>query len=462
MVVPKLKRGSNSKVIASKHTIMQKCATTFWELRVLLSFPVLLIVFIAALDNADKELMKASFPILQRMFGMDMKTLGYFSLFTNLSYSLSLPIWGGLVHRYGVAYSPRILACSCFAWGASCLGIAGYGSSVTLQAIFRAANGAAIASILPLSQAMLIEFVPPGVEGRAFGLMGLAEKMAGALSSAWVVMSDAWQIAYVVVGVLSISAAACSWRCLSIEGKRPAEDAVERMSMLQTVRRISGIPAFVCLVGQGVFGAIPWDMMSFLLVLLDWKGFSRRNIASFQVAAGCFGMIGTLLGGILGDYFAYLPRGRIYVAIASVVLGIVFYALFLFSNTFEWCLLWYCFFNLVALWVTAAANRPICSALARNPSERAQIVAMWILLEKTSAAVFGAPLVGYLSSGLIDHDSSLTNSEKASALAWSLFSLSTLFWMLCTFFWVVMAYKTSFNAPNYKHGPDAERLITTI
>ena len=77
--------------------------------------------------------------------------------------------------------------------------------------------------------------------------------------------------------------------------------------------------------------------------------------------------------------------------------------------------------------------------------ERAQIVAAWILLEKTSSAIFGAPLVGYLTKRLFDatngsgDEDTMSNLEKADALALNLFILSTAFWGVCGYFFVLMA-----------------------
>ena len=111
-------------------------------------------------------------------------------------------------------------------------------------------------------------------------------------------------------------------------------------------KRISRIPVFICLVAQGVFGAIPWDMMSFLLLLLEWRNFTKEQIISIQFASGIFGTFGSLLGGVLGDYFAHLPHGRVGVALTSVISGIIFYGLFLYSETYEHAIFWASMFHL--------------------------------------------------------------------------------------------------------------------
>ena len=72
--------------------------------KVLCTLPVTVLVVIAALDSGDKALLGASFPMLEKTLGLHVDTLGYFSLFTNLSYALCLPLWGYLIHHYTVRY----------------------------------------------------------------------------------------------------------------------------------------------------------------------------------------------------------------------------------------------------------------------------------------------------------------------------------------------------------------------
>lgn len=443
----------------------------------LCNLPVFILVLVASLDNADKQLLASSFPLLERTLNLSVDTLGYFSLFTNLSYALSLPMWGWLVHRYGMQHIHVVLSAACVSWGAATIGIALSGQSILGQAIFRALNGVALGSILPLSQTMLVGMVTPAMRGRAFGWMGLCEKLAGTLAAASVIYFEDWQRSYCILGFLSVLMAAVARRELT-PGKRAQAKAYRigrstskdndsdneleegedqdnetsnsqpKLTVRQIIERIARIPAFLCLVAQGIFGGTPWDMFSFVLLLLDWRQFTKEQIVVIQFSIGITSTIGGWLGGMLGDYAASRmgTKGRIAVALASVVGGIPLYGMFLYSTSYSYAILYTNLFHLVATWPPAGALRPICADLARNPSERAQIVSLWIVLEKTSGAVFGAPLVGYLTSNMIKMKDEInsTNQEemadKAAALAWNLFGLSSLFWFLCAMFWVGMAY----------------------
>lgn len=438
-------------------TIANSIRSLWTNQSVLCTVPILILVTVASLDNADKQLLASSFPMLEKSLHLDVKVLGYFSMFTNLSYALSLPFWGYALHTQGVAKIHLLLSGACASWGIATIGIAVAGSSIYGQAVFRAAVGVALGSILPLSQTLLVELVQdPSMRGRAFGIMGVCEKLAGTIAASSVIYVDCWQYPYYALGVFSVGMAALAKRgldpkfILSEVRANPADNytalSEPQLSYRQIVERIAKIPAFLCLVAQGVFGGTPWDMMSFLLLLLDWRGFSKEQIVSIQVTMGISSMFGVYVGGLLGDLGEQRMgmRGRIVVALVSVVGGIPLYGFFLYAKSYIGALLWVNLFHFVASWTPAGALRPLCAALARNPSERAQIVSMWIVLEKASGAVFGAPLVGYLTSGMLAQGkiqgTGSISHEKAQTLAFNLFGLSSFFWIICAIFWLFMGY----------------------
>lgn len=406
----------------------------------LCSKSILLLVVVAALDSADKSLLSASFPVLERTLNLDIEALGYFSLFSNVSYALALPFWGWLLHELSMKNAHNILAGACLLWGIATLGIALSGSSWVGQAIFRSLNGASLASILPLSQSMIAELVPAAMRGRAFGLIGLAEKTAAFLAVSAAVYCDTnWKLPYLWIGLLSIMLGFGARVHLRVVGRSGASLPAKKIAI--TFRRVAQKPAFLCLVGQGVFGAVPWDMMSYLLLLYEWKGLTKEQVVTIQFVGGVAGALGGGLGGVLGDWFYHHHRlGRIGIAFVSVIGGALFYGLFLYAQTFYATMVWYVLFQLWGTWTTAAANRPLCAEMSPDPSERAQIVAAWLLLEKTSAAVLGAPLVGYITKRMMQSvGDSLPPAEKAHTLAFNMMWLSFAFWGMCAFFWVVMA-----------------------
>lgn len=76
---------------------------------------------------------------------------------------------------------------------------------------------------------------------------------------------------------------------------------------------------------------------------------------------------------------------------------------------------------------------------------------MWIFLEKFSNSIFGAPLVGYLTSNMIASDTT-DDSVRDQYLADNLFFLSSFFWMICAICWLIMA----FTVGSLKHNGNNE------
>ena len=421
----------------------------------LLNTPVILLVLVASLDYADKQLLSSSFPLLSHTLDLNIQTLGIISFFSDASYALSVPFWGYLVHQLGIENVFILLSISCASWGAATIGIALFGSSMFGQIFMRSVNGWMLGSILPLSQTLLTELVPNEVRGRAFGILSVSEKLAEVGATASTVYFDQdWKDPYYLLGLTSIYIGWLVYRFLDPKKIKYIKDDEKdriRLTFREIVLRIARMPAFMCLVAQGVFGGTPWSMMSFQLLLLDWRGFTKDQILTIQLTSGISATIGGWIGGVLGDYAASVnyTKGRIMIALISVLGGIPAYGMFLYSTNYYSALIYINLFHIVASWTPSAAIRPICSELTRNPSERAQIVSMWLVLEKLSAAIFGAPLVGLLVNKVImskNQDANLSNEHKAWALANQLLFLCSLFWSICALFWMLMARSINVKA----------------
>eukprot|EP00392_Amoebophrya_sp_AT5.2_P012765 g12872.t1 len=189
----------------------------------------------------------------------------------------------------------------------------------------------------------------------------------------------------------------------------------------QTVRKITAIPSFLVLIAQGIAGGTPWLAMGFLNMYWETLGFDTAAAASIVAITHTGGIFGSLLGGWLGDLGARLvPHnyGRIAVAQTSVFLGIPLWYLLLdhsflvrpvggstssdgglHASSFSYyaaIVIGFLFF-LSATWCSVAANKPICAELVSQPHERAQIVAIWMLIEITFGAFLGTPVVGLVS-----------------------------------------------------------------
>lgn len=124
---------------------------------------------------------------------------------------------------------------------------------------------------------------------------------------------------------------------------------------------------------------------------LGLAGFRQAANCIYAVFQGHFTHVWILernLGRLGRSPIGWSPRS---IAFFSLAGGIPLYGLFFFAKDFQWAILWINLFMFFRTWTPSAALRPLCAALTRNASERAQIVSMWIVLERLLGAVFGAP-----------------------------------------------------------------------
>eukprot|EP00913_Durusdinium_trenchii_P019173 g18019.t1 len=95
-------------------------------------------------------------------------------------------------------------------------------------------------------------------------------------------------------------------------------------------------PTFLCLVGQGLFGAIPWNAFGYSTMYFQVNGLSDAAAAGLSTLAHLSNATGHLLGGFIGDAMAKrCPlHGRPFTANFSVSCGIPC-AIFIFLSTHQ-------------------------------------------------------------------------------------------------------------------------------
>lgn len=257
-----------------------------------------------------------------------------------------------------------------------------------------------------------------------------------------------WQLVHGQVALVSFLLAFFVFKVLP---KSPTSSSPPLLSnIVQNMMSILKIPSFVILVLQGITGGVPWNAMAFMSLYWSTCGFTDIEVGRLALLAGTGGVIGEFISGYLGDAAArrFPNRGRVFVAFTSVCLGIPFYLgmFYLVPRDGHWLLLAAALqfsFHFVACWTVAAANKPICAELVRSPSQRAQIIALWCMLEGVSASIFGAPVVGFVSERFgyrLDPTTKIAGPEASAALANALVGVGVISWVCCATVWIAMAF----------------------
>eukprot|EP00933_Yihiella_yeosuensis_P014390 TRINITY_DN12929_c0_g2_i3.p1 TRINITY_DN12929_c0_g2~~TRINITY_DN12929_c0_g2_i3.p1 ORF type:complete len:468 (+),score=64.44 TRINITY_DN12929_c0_g2_i3:191-1594(+) len=423
-----------------------------------------LLIACCALEAADRVLLPATFRSLEYALHVTPSQLGLMTLCQTLAYSIALPFWGAAT----AFYAPRdllVLGCSLWSLANFCLA---FSNEYYVHLLLRLVNGAALSGVTPLSQALLCETVPENQRGSAFGRLQ-AVTSASSMLSTWLAISQqsvvvhlsggiqfhGWQLVYCQIAALSVLVALLVHFFMPEEFSQKDSSNSDAKPVMSTIQTILRIPTFSMLVLQGVFGGIPWNALAFLTLYWQSCGYSDAAVGQLSLVQGFGGIFGSLLGGFLGDQAARIfpDRGRIFVAFSSVALSI-FGFLVLFNSVprdsyhFNEAAVALFFFCLTACWCPASTNRPICAELVNTSSERAQIIALWVMVEGIASGIFGAPLVGFLSEkfgyrlpvGQTKSVSVAGDPVTSAALAHAIVSVGVIAWTICGLFWIVMAF----------------------
>eukprot|EP00931_Biecheleriopsis_adriatica_P027297 TRINITY_DN16447_c0_g1_i1.p1 TRINITY_DN16447_c0_g1~~TRINITY_DN16447_c0_g1_i1.p1 ORF type:complete len:465 (+),score=81.60 TRINITY_DN16447_c0_g1_i1:157-1551(+) len=370
-----------------------------------LDVTVWLLCAVFFVEGADVALLPASYRALETDIGLTPSGLALMAMCQAVVQSASAPVWGVLVDS-GTS-GKRILVLGSLCWGILTLLLAG-ATSLTTMVMLRLLNGLALATLTPVSQAIVADITAPAQRGSIFGLTGFTRMLGMALASLLTTsMSQqvllgyrGWRVAFAIVAILSLLLGLALQIAMK-DHRRPATE-VSLTRELAAFGSYFRTATFMYLVLQGCFGSVPWSVQSFMTMFFQYCGISDYNAGLLLLFFNFSSALGNLLGGIVGDQLAKINkyRGRAYTAQLSVLLGMVtFWAIMRMprnpgsTHLFGFLLL---AFGLTATWCSAGCNKPAMIEVV-PPSGCGKVSALLQALEGSSAALFGAPVVGFLA-----------------------------------------------------------------
>jgi len=271
---------------------------------------------------------------------------------------------------------------------------------------------------------MIADLFAVDERGIAFGWVQLSQNFGGIIGSLVITTVSqmallgvsGWRVGFIMVGLMSVGLGVVI--CASnLQVPRhsapmtPTAQGVTRVSRVcagvkretRKLMRSLRKPSFWCLAGQGIFGAVPWNAMSWFTMYFQYMKMEDGQAAVLWAALQAGGGLGGLLGGYVGDKLAKWSdaHGRPLAAQLSVFLGIPTTAIILqlMPRLPEWFFGYFVLMlllGLVASWCPSATNRPVLTDIV-DPCDRATIFSWLVAIEGSSAALFGVPTVALLA-----------------------------------------------------------------
>jgi len=414
-----------------------------------------LICLLAVIDGMDIQLLPASFKALESDLGLRPTNLALLAVCQGYAMCISGPFWGSIAD----SGFPRkwLLAAGSVLWGTLTLALA-LVETFHFMVLLRTLNGVALGLLTPVIQSIIAEMSAKNEMGFNFGCIDFCHMAIGQALALVVVSSFAgqeiygvagWRVAFACVAVMSILVAIPIVVCID---EKPRPWRPESVGVLNEAKKFFGymrMPSFLVLVGQGVFGTIPASAMAFTTMYFQYIGISG-SLAGLVTAFKIVGTgIGSVLGGIIGDYLAiHSPmHGRALTAQFSVLVSIPIAAAVFLLVPAE-ASMWTVHAGLLFLlglvhWSSSGCNKPILVELVELDSI-GSVVAWQNCIEHMSGFIFGPVGVALLSELCFDYVPAKRSAAympqwereaNAAALGQSLAVCTAIPWTACFCFY---------------------------
>lgn len=246
--------------------------------------------------------------------------------------SVFYPIWGFLYDRFA---RPKLLALASFAWGLT-TSLSAFSPTPGWFMLSRASTGIDDSSYSGIAS-LISDYFPPQTRGKIFGFLQITIPLGyllGLSSALFFGNLWGWRSVFWLTGGLGVLLAPVIFFGVRDIPRGSSEPELKGLDQLQHQRinfkqlsNLMQIPSLKLIFLQGFLGVIPWQVItfwSFRYFELE-RNYNSENIMAAMTPAILMISAGYFAGGLLGDAaFRRFQRGRMFVAIAGVILGAIF------------------------------------------------------------------------------------------------------------------------------------------
>jgi MFS family permease len=393
--------------------------------------------------------------------GWTLLQAGWLGMFQGIFQNMGAIVWGIMADR-GYMSRRKILCFAAAVQGLCTLSLA-FVSTIPPMWPIRIANGFFLAALRPISNGIVADLAPEKEQGHYFGLMqgcfGMGLSLTGmvvgpvAESSFDIpIFGDVrgWRLAFCIVASFAVVA---SFLALSImpdvaspklTDEERAQPVFAMMAdEIKTMIKFMKYPTFVLMIGQGIFGSIPWIVLGNLNLYARLCGFEQWTLFWLGFP-GIFGSVGGYVGGMVSDFLTSKIgcRGRPATAMMTVGFGIpiefmLFYGIAPGSalNTVWVFFGLQCLFNFLAIWAQPACNFPVLGQIVVG-KDRNKVMCWEMAFENTMATIIGSNAVPLVVRALGGNDIEYNGEadlEAARTLGLASTVVIVIPWTICFF-----------------------------
>lgn len=387
-------------------------------------YALALLLAVNLLNYIDRQALYAVFPLIKADLKLSDTALGLLGSAFMFSYMFAAPFFGRLGDRMNRA---RLAAGGLAIWSLATM-LSGMASSYRFLFAARSLVGVGEASFGTVSPGLVADYFDKERRGSVMALFFLAIPVGSALGyllGGQLGQRFGWQEAFLIVGLPGLLLAIPLWRLADpVRATEPTDAPALRRGIVADLKEFIANRTFVN-------ATLAMTAMTFALGgLAQWVPSFLNRSFNLDVGKGNLlfgaitvvsGIVGTLLGGWLGDRFKKRsPAGQLYVTAAGFILGAPLAAVAILSRSLPLCLASIALAELFLFLNTGPLNTVLVDVL--RPDRRASGFAITILTIHALGDAISPAIIGSLSDiwGL---RGALLITPLAIALA-AIFSLS--------------------------------------
>jgi len=386
---------------------------------------VIVVFFLFTLLHQTDRLMIGSMQVpIMGEFKLSNSQWGLINTGALIVATILYPVWGYLYDRYARA---KLLALAAFIWG----------STTWLSCLMRAyvpflatrASTGIDDSAYPGLYSLVADYFEPGLRGRVYGLLYVAQPIGYLLGMVLALMVapliGGWRSVFYITGGLGLVVAVLIFFGVREMPRGRAEPELEGVEELRQFR-FSWAEAKLAvqkrsmwfIFAQGFAGQFPWNVITFFFFgyLIRERGYDNDSVLFTMAPVILVLASGYLLGGTLGDaVFKRTLNGRVLVSSIGVLLGAVF-MFFALNTPHDQRTQFFILMCLTAVFMPLSSPNVLATIYdVTLPEVRSTTLAAESLVEFSGAAL--APLI----AGIIADATSLESSILVTCLtAWLL------------------------------------------
>lgn len=405
---------------------------------------IVLLVLMAAFLMADQNLLPPNYQQIMAEFGISETQMGLVSTIFVATSALITILWGLLSD---IKSRKKLLVVGVLLGEIPCF-LTAYVTSYWQLLAMRFLTGIGIGSIIPIGYSLIADMFEEEKRGRGYAYIETAFGFGTLFGMIIAGLIASWRTPFIIAAVPNFILAPLFYIIAEEpkrgEGEKELREVLEKgyeytyrlnkEALKKSLKTKTNILIFL----QGIIGTVPWGVIMYWLIsfFIVTRGMEKSTATFVLLIVGISSIIGSLVGGFVGDYFEVRQRGgravitglAIFIGMIAAI-GLILYPLPSKLTSIHWIALTLYSLALVQFVSYAGPNVRAIVSQVNLPEDRGTVFGLFNILDnvgKATGPLFGGFLIETLRS---------MGYSDALAYEYTLL-IGALFWIPCALVWL--------------------------